>query len=231
PSRRAGRMVLYSDAHLARLRLIGELLERGYTLANISELVTAWETGQDVGALLGLEAALGGAWGERSQVTVTTGELAATFGAQAAAMLEEAIEAGLLAEEGEGRYRVLNPAALEIGALLTSSGVPLEAVIAAARSLRDDVDTIARRFVDLVEAHVFDPVGEPPPPGEAQRLAQLVEHLRPLVSQVVETELARAMERQVQRRLGEHLHRFAQSLATSQRVGTSRDGPPVADLR
>lgn len=221
PPRRQGRLAWYSDAHLARLRVIGELLERGYTLANIAELVTAWETGQDVGALLGLEAALGATWGVRSQVTSTAGELVAMFGPQSAAWLEEAVEAGLLAEEGEGSYRVLNPAALEIGALLTSSGAPLGAVIAAARHLRDEVDSIAHRFVDLVEVHVFDPVGEPIPAREAQRLARLVERLRPLTSQVVETELARAMERQVQRRLGDHLHRFAQALATSQQTGTT----------
>ena len=35
PPRRSGRVGLYTDAHLARLRLIGTMLERGYTLGNI----------------------------------------------------------------------------------------------------------------------------------------------------------------------------------------------------
>ena len=32
PPRRDGRVGLYTDAHLARLRLIGQLLKRGYTM-------------------------------------------------------------------------------------------------------------------------------------------------------------------------------------------------------
>ena len=35
PPRRQGRVGIYSEAHLARLRLIGQLLRRGYTFANI----------------------------------------------------------------------------------------------------------------------------------------------------------------------------------------------------
>ncbi|MHB8439272.1 MAG: MerR family transcriptional regulator, partial [Acidimicrobiales bacterium] len=51
PPRRQGRVGWYSEVHLTRLRLIGQLLERGYTLANIRELLDAWESGQNVGEL------------------------------------------------------------------------------------------------------------------------------------------------------------------------------------
>ena len=34
------------------------MLERGYTSANILEMLTAWEHGRDLGQLLGLERAL-----------------------------------------------------------------------------------------------------------------------------------------------------------------------------
>jgi len=56
PPRRSGRVGLYTRQHLARLELITRLLERGYTLANIGELISAWEAGTDVAGLLGLEA-------------------------------------------------------------------------------------------------------------------------------------------------------------------------------
>jgi len=39
PPERRGRKGIYNDAHLSRLRIINRLLERGYTLANISELI------------------------------------------------------------------------------------------------------------------------------------------------------------------------------------------------
>lgn len=56
PPRREGRIAWYSEHHLARLRTITALLERGHTLGGIAELFTAFETGRDVGELLGLPA-------------------------------------------------------------------------------------------------------------------------------------------------------------------------------
>lgn len=216
PPRREGRIVLYSEDHLGRLRLIGALLERGYTLANIAELLAAWERGQDVGALLGLGAVLGQSWSEEPAAEVTASELAAALPGSAidGSVLGRAAEVGILEPVGPDRYRVLNARALEIGALLLASGVPLEAVLEAARRLRDDVADVARLFVDLVEVHVFDPLGDLPPATEVPRLARLVERLRPLALQVVEVELARALERDVTDRLGEHLERFARRGAT-----------------
>src|SRR5881296_3758932 len=58
PPRREGRVGIYSDAHLSRLRTIGQLLDRGYSLANIGELLDTLERGHDLGDLLGLGVAL-----------------------------------------------------------------------------------------------------------------------------------------------------------------------------
>ncbi|WP_344903153.1 MerR family transcriptional regulator [Actinomadura meridiana] len=55
PPRRAGRVGLYSDDHRARLRVIAELLDRGHTLEGIRDLLSAWEDGRDLGAVLGFE--------------------------------------------------------------------------------------------------------------------------------------------------------------------------------
>lgn len=211
PPRRQGRLGLYSDAHLARLRLIADLLDRGYTLANIAELVSAWERGQDVGAVLGLEAALGGPWADRPVEFVTVAELAAGFGEGLDPFIADAVEVGLLEQHPGGRYKVANPAALEVGRLLVAAGVPLPAVLEVARALRADVAGVARRFVALVEDHVVAPLGEPLPAADLQRLGALVGDLRPLASQLVHTELARAMEEEIRRRLGEHLERLAHS--------------------
>src|SRR5215472_10593904 len=71
PPRRDGRVGIYSDAHLARLRLIGQLLERGYTFANIGELVAVWERGGDLAEILNLESALGHPWSDEIAGHVT----------------------------------------------------------------------------------------------------------------------------------------------------------------
>jgi DNA-binding transcriptional MerR regulator len=210
PPRRTGRAGVYSEAHLARLRLIGSLLERGYTLANIAELLMAWERGQDVAAVLGLEAALGTPAGERERaVLVDAADLAAAFGADVAGLVDEAVAIGVLQPAGTGRFRAADPLVLDVGRLLVGAGVPLSAVLEAARSLRANVDSLARLFVGLVEEHVVDPMGDPIPAAGVRALSSLVSSLGPLAAQVVAAELGLAMEEEIRRRLGDYLARRA----------------------
>lgn len=206
--RRVGRVALYSEVHLVRLRLVGGLLERGYTLANIAELVEASERGEDLGAVLGLDAALVGPWTRPPSGTLSEDELVGTFGEEVRRRTDEAVAIGLLADEGSGTFRVDNPAALEAGRLLVAAGVPLDAVLAVARDLRAQVDTVAAAFVSLVDDHVVGPLGDLPAPEELGSLGALVAQLRPLVERLVAAALDRAMQDHIRRRLGEHLARL-----------------------
>src|ERR1700755_2542789 len=58
PPERRGRVGIYTQTHLGRLRLIHHLLARGYTLANIMELLKAIVEGHDLRSILGLETAI-----------------------------------------------------------------------------------------------------------------------------------------------------------------------------
>lgn len=213
PPRRQGRIAVYSDAHLARLRLIGNMLGRGYSLANIAELVEAWEGGQDIGDLLGLEAALTEPWSQESPIRVNALELAELFGIgtdeveSAVALLSDALTEGIVRTEGDG-FVVDSPRLLRVGAELVAAGVPLDAVLERGRRLAEELDEVASGFVELVATHVFDPLGEPIPASEVPRLAELVRRLRPLAGEAVSAELAEAMQRQVQARLSEWMSRL-----------------------
>src|SRR6185295_4146149 len=55
PPLRVGRIVLFNDTHLNRLRLITSLLDRGYNISHVHEMLAAWEQGKDVGDMLGLD--------------------------------------------------------------------------------------------------------------------------------------------------------------------------------
>ena len=74
PPLRVGRIALYNDTHLTRLRLITSMLERGYSLANVREMLTAWEQGQNLGDVLGLETALIGTWATEKTEAMPTVE-------------------------------------------------------------------------------------------------------------------------------------------------------------
>ncbi len=212
--RRAGRVGLYSEAHLARLRLVGTLLDRGYTLANISELVGAWEQGQDIGDLLGFEAALAAPWSDERPTTVSAAELTEVFGevgqGDGAVALGEAVRLGILEDEGVG-FRVVSPRMLETGALLVRAGVPISAVIELTRRMHEDIDDVAQRFVDLVDDYIFQAAGTPLTSQDIPRLSELVQRLRPLAKLVVEAELSRAMDRHVQARFGDRVAQLART--------------------
>jgi DNA-binding transcriptional MerR regulator len=216
PPRRSGRVGLYTDAHLARLRLIGQLLERGYSLGNIGELVSAWERGQDVGELLGLEAALVEPWSDEVATTISLEDLNELFGEDDDA-LREAVKLGLLEPEEDGeRFRVPSPRLLHAGAELVAAGIPLDAVLNHARQLARDTDRIAARFVGLVTANVIEPYGDRPfPKADVPRLAELLRRLRPLAESTVDAYLARAMEQRMTRELGEHYDRLMGHLGES----------------
>lgn len=199
PPAKQGRVGYYDGGHLTRLRTIAELLERGFTLNSIRELLDAWSAGGDLGELLGLEQALVKPWSDEEPAVLTADELVDRFGADALddASVRRAIELGLVAVEGD-RFRVPSMRAVDAGAELVAAGVPLAAVLDEAEALQADVDRIAARFVALFTAHVWEPFAAAGMPADRlPQITELVERLRPVAAMSVLPALARAMERQV----------------------------------
>lgn len=218
PARRQGRVALYSDLHLARLRVITALLDRGYTLSNISELLNAWESGQNVGDVLGLEAALAEPWSKEIPTRMTAEELASLYGDAVTdqdAAIALALALGVIETAGDA-FLVRKPRLLNVGAQLVSAGVPLSAVLALGARLREDIDRVAEGFVELVATHIFDPVGDIIPPDDLPRLTEIVRQLRPLAEEAVDAELADAMGRQVETKLRDRLDRLLEEFKRSQ---------------
>src|SRR5581483_1191938 len=180
-----------------------------FTLGNIAELITAWERGQDLGELLGLEAELVQPWSDEVAATISLDDLNELFGQDDDA-LREAVKLGLLEPDEDGEaFRVPSPRLLHAGAELVAAGIPLEAVLNHARQLARDTDRIAARFVELVSANVFEPYGDRPfPAKDVPRLAELLRRLRPLAQTTVDAYLARAMEQRMARELGNHYDRL-----------------------
>ena len=211
PPRREGRVGLYDDAHLARLRVIAELLERGYTLANIGEILRAWSQGQNVAELVGLEVALTGPWSDEVPETMTVEELIELFGGvidgdSIGRDLQTAVELGFIEPEGD-HFLVPSPRQLHAAAELAAAGIPVAAILEHGRELRRDIDRVAEQFVALVTEYLVEPLGDVIPPEEVARLAEVVQRLRPVAQTVVDAELAKAMDRHTKARVGERLER------------------------
>jgi DNA-binding transcriptional MerR regulator len=208
PPRREGRVGLYSESHLARLRVINALLERGYSLGNIAELLETWEAGGDLRELLGFEQAVLSPFVDEPEGTIALDELAKLFDTIDPLAIAKAVKLGLLIPE-ETQFRVPSMRLLRAGAELHRSGIPLSALLDELAALRDNVDQIAERFVALVQRHVFDKYGDAlPPPSETAKLTDMVQRVRPLASLVVDTELGHALERHIRAGLGDRLVRL-----------------------
>jgi DNA-binding transcriptional MerR regulator len=216
PPRREGRVGLYSDAHLARLRLIGGLLERGYGFTHIGELISAWERGRGIDDVLGLEEVLASPWSDEIAGYLTRAELDEMFGAESADVhVERAVRLGLVVPDppldpgtpasSATRFRVPSPRLLHAGAELVAAGIPLVAVLDLAAAVQGDISLVARRLVDVVATHILS-AHEPgwvPSVDELPALVELVSRLRPLAQMAVDGFLASAMEDAVRSVLGE----------------------------
>lgn len=210
PPRLQGRVGLYDDSHLARLRLIGQLLGRGHTLATIAELISAWERGRDIRDLLGLEKVLTDPWSDEIADHVDAAELAEIFGIDpdgedASALLRLAEEHGFLEAEGADRFKVPSPRLLHVGAELVAAGIPLPAVFEIAGRIREDCTVIARRFVDLAREHGNLRPEQLLTREDISEAAAYVQRLRPLAQLAVEGLLARCMEAEVRTEFGDQL--------------------------
>lgn len=210
PERR-GRANVYADTHLTRLRQIADLLDRGYTLASIKELMEAWDTGRGLGGVLGLAAEVDGPWTDEKAVRISRAELVERFGgAPDEAAVADAVELGVLEQVpgDEDLFLVPSPQELAVAAELHAAGVPLSAIAGHLRELRGQVEHIAARFLEFTTEHVFARyIGQHQPPTEADTVeaATLVRRLRPLAQQTVDAELARAMRMFATRKLRRHL--------------------------
>ncbi|MEW9509194.1 MerR family transcriptional regulator [Streptomyces bacillaris] len=209
PERR-GRANVYGEAHLARLLRIADLLDRGYTLASIKELLEAWDAGRGLGGVLGLVAEVHGPWTDEEAGRITRAELDAKFGGtQDDEAIAEAVELGVL-ERVPGtadEFLVPSPQELAVAVELHAAGVPMLAISGHLKELRGQVEHIASRFLEFTTEHVFARYlgHHPPTDADAAEAASMVRRLRPLAQQTVDAELARAMRMFATRHLHHHL--------------------------
>jgi len=204
PPQLAGRTGWYDDGHLARLRLLTRLLERGYSLANIAELLTAWEAGRPVEDVLGLEQVLTRPLVRDEPVVVTPAALAALLNVDEAELPMARLCALGLAEVDGERCLLPRPALIRIGGELIAAGMPGETVLDLADHLIRLLDQVAQRFVETASATFFAPDDVPAPVEEVdQRATQLLA----LAQQAVTHTLGWSLERQLAAELGRSVTR------------------------
>lgn len=216
--RRQGRVALYSDAHLARLRLISRLLERGYTAANITELAGAWEQGRDLSDVLGLEKVVSGFFSEEIPGFLTAAEIHELFATPEveSGLIDKVVHAGLAAPEGD-RYRIPSPRVLHALADLIKTGVPVGAVLELSGHLLRSIDETVRGLVSAVgEVLLRDrEQGWMPSTSELPEVARMVKAVKPLATTAATAALSLSLDRHMEDILGDYIGRLMPYLTQS----------------
>lgn len=211
PPVKRGRIGIYTDTHLARLRLITSLHDRGYTSAQITELISSWEQGRNLADVLGLEEALNSPWTEEIPTYLPIDQARAFLAGSDVddpELFDRIVRLGLLKPVGD-QCLVPSPQLITTVAELLSKGFRLADLLTLHEAIAPAIDDIARRMVEAGAARLFEEHGEAwlPEGSEVGEAAELLQRLRQLATSSVHSLLAHALERHVTEVMGEHLAR------------------------
>jgi len=185
PPQRQGRLGLYGDGHVQRLLLITRLQGRGYSLAGIRDLLSAWESGTDLVTLLGVDQ--GPAALDETPLQLTRAELRQRLPALDEARLSRACQAGLLRPYGKDHFVIRSPALLGLVADWVAAGVPADDALGLIDMLTSGLGTVAGTLADLIVDRIWTPVSATSRAGD---LPDLLRRARPLLVQGVASTLA-----------------------------------------
>lgn len=194
PPGRQGRVAVYDESHLARIRLITELQRRGHSLAGIGELLDSYERGEPLTGLLGLSALR-----QPAPVRLPVVELIDRLGGPLSPDdMARAVTAGLVEIDGtdaviaDGRF-------LDIGSALVQLGVPASVVLEEWESLSGTMNGVAARFVEIFETHLLPQLDS----ASLAEVSSTVDALAGLARDVTVTALEQSLRRDVDRVVAE----------------------------
>ncbi|MFN8542761.1 MAG: MerR family transcriptional regulator [Candidatus Binatia bacterium] len=193
---RHGRLALYDAGHVERLRLVGELHDRGLSLRVIRSLVRhGHEDARSLGGWLDDRERLGMPWTDDRPRLLSEAELAEVVGERPAGTIAALVRAGVVEREPAGAgpaYRIPSPGVLRIVLALEASGIAVATAVGAGEILRGRLREAARELVAYLATRVgrgFARGGTPDEIGTA------LEGLRPLAGDTARLLFTREVER------------------------------------
>ena len=194
--RLVGRTGYYGPQHVARLRMVRDLLAQGYTLAAVQKAV-ANEPGSDAG-MLALHRSLMAPWQPDAPQETDLATLAARAGTDdleaTAQIARELARMGVLELLDADQLRVLDPPLLEAGLRGVRLGLPPEALVTAQQRVIELVERAAEVYVAMFRETVWaDFVAAGAPEDGWARISSIVEGLQPVAAQALLASFRSAM--------------------------------------
>jgi DNA-binding transcriptional MerR regulator len=194
PPLRVGRIALFNDTHLTRLRLITSMLDRGYNISHVREMLNAWEEGKDLADVLGLESAIVGTWATEKPETMPLNDARRLVDDTNA--FDRLVQLGVIRVDGS-QATVVRPKLIKAFNEIRGYGVSIETLVELHEQIVPLVDQISEMLVQAGAEHVANRIkpGEPLPPDTeiAELITMLVRFRTQAVASVAAT-LASSIE-------------------------------------
>ncbi|MGB7240082.1 MAG: MerR family transcriptional regulator [Rhodococcus sp. (in: high G+C Gram-positive bacteria)] len=204
PPEKRGRIGIYDDVHLARLRLIDVLLQRGFTTSHISDFITGWENGKDLAEVLGLQNAVTEQWSNDEVVEIPLDMVDEFLGDSDQLTRLQAL--GLARVDGDTCI-FTDPELLSGFSSLSEYGFTIGQLIDVHERIHAAVDGIAKDMIGTAKNHIVDLHGEGWLPGddEVGATTDMLVKMRELAVHSVTAILARTLDENLQHELGDYL--------------------------
>ncbi|WP_042937389.1 MerR family transcriptional regulator [Rhodococcus sp. AW25M09] len=201
-----GRVGIYDDDHLTRLKVIDALLQRGFTSAHIADFFSGWEQGKDLGEILGLQEIVTRKWSSEETTTIPLELIAEFLGDDNDTIVARLTAAKLIRIDGD-QCEILDPALLEVFVDLSQYGFTLEQLLDQHELTASKMNAIAESMVGCVTDHLAEQHGPGwlPKSGEIAETTEMFEKMRSLAMTSAQAELARALDRVQEKALDEYL--------------------------
>jgi DNA-binding transcriptional MerR regulator len=198
PPLRVGRIALFNDTHLTRLRLITSMLDRGYNIAHVREMLSAWEEGKNLGDVLGLETAIVGTWTTEKPETMALADAKRLVDDPRA--FDRLVALQVIRVDGT-RATVTRPKLIEAFNEIRGYGVDFDTLIDLHEQIVPEIDKISDLLVRAGAEHVMDRIkpGEPlPPDAEIAELITMLVRFRTQAVATVTATLASSIESNIE---------------------------------
>jgi DNA-binding transcriptional MerR regulator len=218
PPLRVGRIALFNDTHLTRLRLITSMLDRGYNIAHVKEMLNAWQEGKNLGDVLGLETAIAGTWTTERSETMTRVDAERLVDDRDA--FNRLVALGLIRidDTDDNKATVTRPKLIEAFNEIRGYGIGMDTLIGLHEQILPHIDAISDMLVRAGAEHVADRIkpGEPLPADTeiAELITMLVRFRSQAVASVTAT-LASSIESTIESMVGSLLSDYLENLAPS----------------
>ena len=209
PPRLVGRTGYYGEEHASRLRLVRDLVERGYTLSAVEKALRENAAVADSHAL-DLLALLANPLGQpQAPETLSVAALARLAGLDLEtqqALLPQLEGLHLIERLDDSTVRLVQPTLVRSGAQAMSLGLAPATVIGMLGTLNDSLDQIAEPFVSAFREEVWAPFRDAGMPEEHwEDILGSIKSLLPIASQAVVAAFRDRLAVAIDNALGEEL--------------------------